>query len=374
MGVALLVGTNKGLVVARAEDARESWDVGELQFKGWKITTAARDGGGRYYVGAAHEIYGAAVMVSDDLTNWRQIENGPKYAEGTPGNDVHLRIIARAEAPEEGVAPVRQLDQIWTFHLDGERIYAGVSEAGLFYSDDRGETWEGVAGLNDHPERGEWGPGAGGLCAHAVMTDKDDPQRMWVGISAVGVLRSDDGGATWAGKNENVSKFYGFCVHGLAQDPDDASVIYRQDHRGMYKTTDGGDRWELIENGLPMGTVGGDHRAVFGFPIVIDPETKAVLAVPLEGDEYHVPHEGMLRVYRTTNGGASWEAMEKGLPSEPTFTSVLRGAMSVDRMSPCGVYFGTTSGAVYASADVGESWARLPMTLSRILSVKAFAE
>ena len=374
MGVVLVVGTQKGAILAHSNDTRQKWDIGDLLFKGWIVTATARDAGGRYYLAATHFVYGAVVMVSDDLTTWRQIEKGPKYEASDVGSIEHLRMIGRSDPAGAGKPPTRTLDQIWTFHVAGDRVYAGVSEAGLFRSDDRGESWQPVRGLNDHADREKWNPGAGGLCAHSVLVDPNNPNRIWVGISAVGVFRSDDGGATWTDKNDGIRQGVGYCVHGLAQDRDRPDVIYRQDHRGMYRTADAGDTWQLIENGLPVSTLYGGDRAAFGFPVVIDPRTKAVYAVPLESDEFHVPHEGKLRVYRSADEGQRWEALASGLPPEAVYTSVLRGAMSVDGLSPCGIYFGTSSGSVYGSNDGGDSWSRLPATLPRVLSVKAFAE
>lgn len=311
MGVNVILGTNKGLVIARSDDARQNWDIKPLLFKGWSITAAARDNQGRYYLGTSSYVYGAVIMVSDDLKEWRQLENNPKYDAGLAGSPDHNRIISAGEATAEGQKPPRVLDQIWTLHCEGDTIYAGVSEAGLFRSDDRGNSWQPVTGLNDHPNRENWMPGAGGLCTHVVLTDPSTPSRMWVGISAVGVMRSEDGGATWAAKNDGVVAGDAYCVHGLARDPDDANIIYRQDHRGMYRTRDGGDNWESIENGLPIGTAWGGNKVVFGFPIVMDPHTKAIFAVPLEGDEFHIPHDGNLRVYRSTNGGDQWDMLSK---------------------------------------------------------------
>lgn len=374
MGVTLIIGTNKGAVIAQSDNSRADWNVEPLQFKGWSITASTRDAQGRYYLGTTSHIYGTVIMVSDDLKEWKQLDNNPSYDEGKSGNEVHNRIIGAGADPFAEPKNNRKLDQIWTLKCDGDTIYAGVSEAGLFRSDDRGSSWQPFAGINDHPNRKDWMPGAGGLCTHVVLTDSDNPDRMWVGISAVGVMRSDDGGKTWIPKNEGVIPGDGYCVHGLTQDPDDPNTIYRQDHRGVYRTHDGGDHWERIENGLPLGTVWGGHKAVFGFPIVMDPHTKSVFAIPLQGDEFHIPHEGKLRVYRSTNGGDQWEEMTQGLPPEPTYTSVLRGAMAVDGLSPCGVYFGTSSGTVYASADNGDTWSTVPVSLPRVLSVRAYTE
>ena len=351
MKVLSILGTEKGAFLLRSDGARKDWTLQGPLFKGWKATCSSRGPDGRWFVGTASFVYGAAIHTSEDLANWTQIERGPAYAEGG----------------------IHKLNQIWTLHTEGERYYAGVDTAGLFASEDRGQSWQPVSALNDHPTRESWFPGNGGLCAHAVLVDPKDAQRVWCGISAVGVWRSDDGGATWSSKNDGIKQVIedkqheeiGYCVHGLAADPDDADTIYRQDHTGMYRTRDGGDSWQKIEEGL-----GG----WFGFPIAIDQRTKTLYAVPLESDEYRMPKEGRLRVFRSRNGGDAWEPLERGLPEAPTYVGVLRGALVADSLDPCGIYIGDTSGRVHISADGGDSWQTLPFTLPRILNVRTYVE
>ncbi len=349
MGVLLIVGTEKGAFLLRSVAARTHWTVEGPVFKGWEVTTAARDVRGRYFLGVTSRVYGATVQLSDDLVKWRQARDGPSYPQGSR----------------------RKLNRIWRIVADGRVLFAGVDEAGLFQSEDRGDTWKPVDGLNEHPTRDAWLPGAGGLCAHAILTDRENPLRMWCGISAVGVFRTDDGGRTWQPKNtgvpvaiaDRVHRDIGYCVHALAQDPEDPGAVYRQDHKGVYRTRNGGDSWEKIENGLPSG---------FGFPMAIDPKTKALFAVPLESDEYRMPPEGRLCVYRSRNRGDSWEPLRHGLPQEHAYAGVLRGALAVDGLDPAGVYVGTTAGSLYASADGGDTWQTIPVTLPRILGVAAF--
>lgn len=351
MRVLVIVGTEKGAFLCRSDQHRRDWLVEGPIFKGWKVTATSRTPSGRYLVATASQVYGPALHTGTDLTTWQQVENGPAYPEGGD----------------------RKLNQIWTLQCNRGRYYAGVDTAGLFTSDDDGTSWQPVTGLNDHPTRRSWFPGAGGLCAHSVLVDPQRPERIWCGISAVGVMRSDDGGQTWVAKNEGVRCMLedkefpgiGYCVHGLAADPDAADTIYRQDHSGMYRTRDGGDHWERIENGL---------ASWFGFPITIDRRTKTLFSFPMESDEYRLPVAGKFQIYRSRNGGDSWEALNKGLPQEPSYASVLRGAMAVDNLNPGGVYVGTTSGGVYASADGGDSWQTLPCTLPRVLSVQAYVE
>ncbi len=352
MNVTLIIGTAKGGFVCRADASRQSWQVDGPLFKGWKVTSATRNAQGHWLVATASDVYGCAIQKSTDLKTWKQVENGPAYEK------------------ESG----HKLTQVWKLatRADGV-IFAGVSEAGLFRSDDHGDTWKPVNGLNQHATRAAWMPGAGGLCAHSILFDKNNPERIWVGISAVGVFRSDDDGTTWKPRNQGIPIILedkqhpdiGFCVHALAQDPDDPNRIYRQDHLGMFRSRDGAESWERNETGL---------ASRFGFPIVMDENTRAVYAVPLESDEYRLPVDGKLRVFRSADEGDSWSALTAGLPQQHAYAGVLRGAMAVDNLSPAGVYFGTTSGDVYVSNNGGDSWNALPVRLPRVGYVGAFTE
>jgi len=345
MGVTVAVGTEKGAYLLRSDGARGDWDLEGPLFKGWKVTTFGEAGDGTYLFATGSNWFGAALHRSSDLKEWTQIVDGPAWPEGGD----------------------RKLTQIWTLTRAGDTLYAGVDEAGLFRSEDHGETWQPVDGLNEHPTRSAWQPGLGGLAAHRVVVDKGDPDRIWVAISAVGVFRSDDGGASWVAKNRGVQRTVdaedfediGYCVHCIVQDPTDVNRLYRQEHRGVFRTDDGGDTWERIEEGLPAG---------FGFPISLDQVTGRLFVVPLESDENRLPVEGTFRVYRSDNRGDSWHISGAGHPDVATFTAVLRGAMDADQQK--GIYLGTTAGKVIATADAGEAWTTLPWTLPRILSVR----
>lgn len=351
MGVLAIVGTDKAAFLLRSNGSRDHWALEGPLFKGWKVTAAARDPSGRYLIGTASQVYGPALHVSDDLKSWRQIEKGPAWPKDAE----------------------RKLNQIWTIRSNSSRIYAGVDEAGLFESADGGESWQPVDGLNEHPSRSAWFPGAGGLCLHAILLDPENPKRLWAGISAVGVFRSDDGGATWTLKNDGIPpvvedkdhKDLGRCVHGLVADPGDANTIYRREHNGMFRSRDGGDSWERIENGLGFW---------FGFPIVMDHATRALYTVPLESDEYRMPKDGAFRICRSRDGGDSWETLTNGLPQEHAYMGVLRGAMAADQLDPCGIYVGTTAGTVHISTNGGDTWTQLPYTLPRVLSFTVFAD
>jgi hypothetical protein len=350
MTTTVLVGTVKGGFVLRSQD-RSSWELSDPLFKGWKVTASTRLPSGRFLVATASDVYGPALHTSEDLATFQQVEDGPAWPKGGE----------------------RKLNQIWKILPVGERVFAGVDEAGLFVADAGGEAWKPVEGLNEHATRTGWFPGAGGLCAHALTADGNAPERMWCGISAVGVFRTEDGGATWRARNEGVTrviedkahKEIGFCVHSLQQDPEQADTIWRQDHRGMYRSTDGADSWESIENGLPSG---------FGFPLALNKRTRELFALPLQSDEYRLPIDGKLTVYKSTDRGDSWQAKTNGLPQEGAYAGVLRHALVADSLDPCGVYMGTTSGTLHVSRDAGESWATLPYVLPRILSVEVYQD
>ena len=346
MGVILLIGTEKGAFLLRSQDeSRTKWQLSGPIFKGWKVTAAARTHGGQFMVATASYVYGAMLHISDDLETWDAVENGPRYAPG------------------------RKLDQIWTIAPVSGGYYVGVSEAGLFHARDPMGPWQPVDGLNDHPSRRVWQPGLGGLCAHVILEHPTNPGQYWCGISAVGVFRSDDGGKSWHPKNAGIPRAVpdrefpdvGCCVHGLAIDRQ--GIMYRQDHRGMFRSDDLADSWHSVEDGLPSG---------FGFPVRVDPHTGNAFVYPLQSDEYRVPAHGSMAVYRSSDRGERWERLENGLPQDSAWASVLRGAMDVDGLDPCGIYLGTTSGTIHLSADGGEQWQGDFGLLPRILCVKAF--
>lgn len=332
----LAIGTEKGGYVIDGNGGV----TGPL-FPGWKVSSFGRTPDGDYLAGLGSNWFGAAVHRSHDLENWTQIENGPSYGEERP------------------------LNQMWAFHTVGDRIWAGVAEAGLFFSDDGGESWEGVPGLNEHRTRPEWQPGFGGLCAHRILTDNDT---IWVGISAVGVFRSDDGGDTWELKNDGVPAAgvpddsprpeVGYCVHNLDHDPDNPERMWRQDHMGVFRSENGGDSWERIETGLPAG---------FGFVMRRDHASGRLFVLPLAADANRVPVEGRFGAYMSEDGGDTWVPAGTGWPEAPTYTSVLRGAVSADGNGR--IALGTTGGRVWLTEDAGDTWRELTPTFPRIEAV-----
>lgn len=338
----LTIGTEKGAYVLTRND---EWSVTGPLFPGWRVGAFGTAPDGTYLAGLGSNWFGASVHRSSDLAEWTQVEAGPAYG------------------PDSG----RKLTQVWTFHTAGARVYAGVDEAGLFVSEDQGLTWEPVPALNDHASRPQWFPGFGGLCAHHVLSADD---RLWVGISAVGVFRSDDGGATFSRCDEGVTPTVspaedgtganGWCVHGLVADPLEPDRIWRQDHTGVYRTNDGGDHWERIEAGLPAG---------FGFPIARDHFSRSLFVVPLTADENRVPVAGRFAAYRSIDDGNTWSVAGTGWPRAEQFTGVLRNALTTDQHG--GIAMGTTGGRVYVSDDVGDTWSVLPFSFPRILTVAA---
>lgn len=368
MSAALIVGTSKGAAVLTSKD-RGRWDE-SFVLRGWPVTASTCDDKGRIYAAVNSPNYGVAIFVSEDLKEWKQLSSAPRYRPEDRGNSEHHRIISQMDFGGMLKGGGRFVDQIWTLHFAHGALYAGVSEAGLFVSRDRGESWQPVDGFNEHPSRDSWVPGFGGLGAHTILSDAKNPNRMWVGVSAAGFFRTDDGGKTWGPKNEGVNADTGQCVHSVTHDPANAGTLFRQEHRGVHRSDDGGDTWKVVEEGLPVTELSDGHRCSFGFPSVFDRRTGSVFVVPLDGDNFRFPRDGQLAVYRTRTG-THWERKTEGLPAN-CFTAVLRGSMAADQLDPGGIYFGTASGAIYGSVDCGESWRELATGLPRIMSVEAY--
>jgi photosystem II stability/assembly factor-like uncharacterized protein len=338
----IAVGTEKGAYLIQGSGS--AWTVDGPMFPGWKVTAFGQARDESHLAAVGSNWFGVGIHRSDDFVNWEPTDTPPAWPE------------------ESG----RKMEQIWAFHDDGRRLWAGVAEAGLFVSDDGAATWAPVAGLNEHRTRDEWIPGFGGLCAHRILTASG---RIWVGISAVGCFRSDDGGVTWDPKNHGVPPVdtaddaeppeVGYCIHGLAQDPADPDRIWRQDHRGVFRTADGGDTWHRIEEGLPAG---------FGFVMWRHPGTGRLFTVPLHSDGNRVPVDGRLRAYASDDDGDSWQVAGAGWSDSPQFTGVLRGAF--DGNDSGAFCFGTTGGKIWLTEDTGESWRELGPSFPRIAAIR----
>ena len=363
--VRVLVGTRKGAFVLTADGARKDWRVDGPHFAGLEVyhvagSPAAPD---RVWAAPSTSWFGQQVHRSDDGgRSWTAVGSDFTYA-GVPGTHQWY----------DGTPHPWEFARVW--HLepsatDPDTVLAGVEDAALFRSVDGGSTWSELPGLREHGSGPHWQPGAGGMCLHTILPDPRAPARILVAISAAGVFRTDDGGATWRPTNAGLvsegipdpDAEVGHCVHKLALHPDRPDTVYMQKHWDVMRSDDGGEHWH---------DVGGDLPTDFGFVVDVhahEPETVYVL--PITSDAEHFPPEGKLRVYRSRTGGHEWEPLSRGLPQEHCYVDVLRDAMAVDRLDSCGVYFGTTGGQVYASADAGDTWAPIVRDLPAVLSVE----
>jgi photosystem II stability/assembly factor-like uncharacterized protein len=364
-GVRVLVGTRKGAFVLTADGARRDWAVSGPHFAGWEIYHVAGSPADpdRLYASQSGGWFGQLVQRSDDGgATWNAVGNEFAY-EGDPGTHQWY----------DGTPKPWKFTRVWHFGpspSDPDTVYAGVEDAALFRSVDGGASWQELPGLREQGSGPAWQPGAGGMCLHTILQDPRDPQRLHVAISAAGVFRTDDGGKSWQPRNIGLASEgiadpdaeVGHCVHKLAMHPSRPDTLFMQKHWDVMRSDDGGDSWHEISGNLPTD---------FGFPIGVhahEPET--VYVVPITSDSVHVPPDGKLRVYRSRTGGHEWEPLTAGLPQEHCYVNVLRDAMAVDSLDTCGVYFGTTGGQVYCSADAGDTWAPIVRDLPPVLSVE----
>ncbi|MFJ5551032.1 WD40/YVTN/BNR-like repeat-containing protein [Streptomyces sp. NPDC093225] len=354
--VLLTVGTRKGLFIGRRRAG--TWGFDGPHFAAESVYAVAVDRRGpvpRLLVGAVSSHWGPSVFRSDDLgATWTE---PPRPAVAFP--------------KDTGAS----LERVWQLHPAGsaapEVVYAGTEPAALFRSEDRGETFELVRALWEHPTRDKWVPGGGGEGLHTIITDPRDANALTVAVSTAGVFRSTDGGAHWEPSNKGVSAVFlpdpnpefGQCVHKIAQDAVDLDRLYLQNHWGVFRSDDGGGSWTAIGAGLPSD---------FGFPVAAHPHRADTAYVfPLNADSDRVPAERRCRVFRTGDAGASWEPLTAGLPDSAHYGTVLRDALCTDDADPAGIYFGNRNGEVYASADDGDSWRLLLSHLPDVLCVRA---
>jgi hypothetical protein len=363
-GVRVLVGTRKGAFVLTSDGKRERWNVGGPHFAGWEIyhVKGSPSDPDRLYASQSSSWFGQLIQRSSDGgRSWEPMGNQFAY-EGATGTHQWY----------DGTPHPWEFARVW--HLepsltDPDTVYAGVEDAALFRSLDGGRTWQELPALRGC-SGAAWQPGAGGMCLHTIVVDPTDPARIFVAISSAGVFRTDDTGKTWRAINRglrseqipNPTAEVGHCVHRIAMHPSRPNVLFMQKHWDVMRSDDAGESWQEISGNLPSD---------FGFPIDVhahEPDTLYV--VPIKSDAEHYPPDGRLRVYRSRSGGHEWEALTRGLPQRDCYVNVLRDAMAVDSLDACGVYFGTTGGQVYASADAGESWAPIVRDLPPVLSVE----
>jgi photosystem II stability/assembly factor-like uncharacterized protein len=389
-GVRILVGTRKGAFILTSDAKRERWDVSGPHFAGWEVyhVKGSPVDPDRIYASQTSGWFGQIIQRSDDGgRTWHQPGTPPGEPTTTPegmpkGESNKFVYDTSAETGKpltthqfyDGTQRPWEFKRVW--HLepspdDPDAVYAGVEDAALFHTGDGGRTWHELAGLRGHGTGPKWQPGAGGMCLHTIIVDPTRRERMYVAISAAGAFRTDDAGATWRPINRGLRSSYipdptaevGHCVHHIAMHSSRPEVLFMQKHWDVMRSDDAGDSWREVSGDLPTD---------FGFVIDVhahEPET--VYVVPIKSDGEHYPPEGKLRVFRSRAGGGEWEALTSGLPQKDCYVNVLRDAMAVDSLDPCGVYFGTTGGQVYVSADAGDNWTPAVRDLPAVLSVEA---
>ena len=363
--VRILVGTRKGAFVFEADGKREEWDISGPHFAGWEIyhLKGSPADPNRLYASQSSSWFGQLIQRSNDGgKTWEPVGNQFAY-DGVPGTHQWY----------DGTPHPWEFARVW--HLepsltDPDTVYAGVEDAALFRTADGGHTWQELAGLRGHWSGSSWQPGAGGMCLHTILLDASRPERLFIAISAAGAFRSEDAGATWRPINRGLKSEgipdphaeVGHCVHRIAMHRSRPGVLFMQKHWDVMRSDDAGESWTEVSGNLPTD---------FGFPIDVhahEPET--IYVVPIKSDSEHYPPEGRLRVYRSRTGGHEWEALTKGLPQRDCYVNILRDAMAVDALDACGVYFGTTGGQVYASANAGNSWNAIVRDLPPVVSVE----
>ena len=365
-GVRVLVGTRKGGFVLTADGTRRDWTVDGPFFGGWEIFHMAGSPADpdRLWASQSGGWFGQQVQRSSDGgRTWEPVGNHFAY-DGDPGTHQWY----------DGTPHPWEFARVW--HLepsptDPDLVYAGIEDAALFRSTDGGWSWTELPGLRTQGDGKHWQPGAGGMCLHTVLLHPTDPDQIHVAVSAAGVFRTDDGGATWTPANRGLDSGgvlpdpnaeVGHCVHRLARHPSRPDTLFMQKHWDVCRSDDAGGTWREISGDLPTD---------FGFPIGVhahEPET--VYVVPITSDSEHFPPDGRLRVYRSRTGGEEWEPLTRGLPQQHCYVNVLRDAMALDTLDDCGVYFGTTGGQVYVSPDGGENWDAVVRDLPSVLSVE----
>jgi len=380
--VRVLAGTKKGAFILTSDGKRQNWDVSGPHFAGWEIyhLKGSPAEPNRIYASQSSGWFGQVIQRSDDGgKTWEPPGTKPEDLVGPGGmpKGESNKFVYEGDAGThkwyDGTQHPWEFKRIWHVEPslnDPNTVYAGAEDAAIFKSTDAGKTWKELPALRK--AKGHlWQPGAGGMAAHTILLDPKNANRIYVAISAAGAFRTDDGGNTWLPINRGLKVQYelpdpaaevGHCVHRIALHPSRPDVLFMQKHWDVMRTDNAGGEWREVSGNLPSD---------FGFPIDVhahEPET--IYVVPIKSDSEHFPPDGKLRVYRSRTGGNEWEALTKGLPQKDCYVNVLRDAMCVDQLEPCGLYFGTTGGQVYGSADNGDSWNPIVRDLPPVLSAE----
>ncbi|HUP31649.1 MAG TPA: hypothetical protein VM184_01355 [Gaiellaceae bacterium] len=348
----LLVGTRKGCFVLESDDRRD-WELRGPYCEGWPVYHAVHDpGSGTIYAAAASEWHGATVWRSPDLGEaWQQSSEGLAY-----GEDGTLK-----------------LSKVSGLTAANGRLFAGAEMPGIFESRDGGETWSLLTTLDGQPGRESWNDPdnqpPGHLGVPAILPHPDDPSRFWAVVQGIGIFETTDDGSTWTPRNRGLRADWpreheeiGFCVHKLVMSPVDSGRLYQQNHVGMHRSDDAGLSWTEISEGLP---------SEFGFAAAAHPHDRDTFyVIPLDAGHTRCMPDGRAAVWRTRDAGASWQRLADGLPQSEAYVGVLREGMAIDPHDEPGVYFGTSTGQLFASADEGESWSEIASYLPGITSVE----